>query len=199
MDVDAINLLPIRDLHVVEDRIVRGETLFASRNRRWLRSVFEAGVKTIVDLRTADHTERYAEMCESAGLEYVHIPMDSCIQRDRKIIESMPRLFALLDAGECFVSCQQGRHRTDIAFALYYLFHDGLRCPPLLIGHFRPDGTLRIDDIMRRMFSVLHSLTAEDHALLALPADYEPVFLAKRARLLAVNREAAQLMKSAAE
>lgn len=191
MNTSIIAGLPIKDLHIVANRIVRGETLFAYKNRQWLPVVHDAGVTTIIDLRTADQTARYANMCRVAGIQYHHIPIDSCIQADKNVIRGMPLLFSLLDKGDCYISCQQGRHRTDIAVALYYMFHDGLSIPPLLYGHFKQDGTLRIEDIMRRMHSVLNALSPDDKKVLGIPIDYESTFLHKKKHLLGYNREAA--------
>lgn len=193
MNTDIITSLPIKDLHIVANRIVRGETLFASKNRQWLPVIHDAGITTIIDLRTADHTARYADICKAVEIQYYHIPIDRCIQTDKEVIESLPLLFSLLDTGNCYISCQQGKHRTDITMALYYLFHNGMENPPLLYGHYKTDGTLRIDDIMRRAHSVLNALKENDKELLGLSMDYSPEFLRKKKLLLEYNRNEAKL------
>lgn len=188
IDVVTIQQLPILNLMIVDERIVRGETLFASRNRRYISVIRSAGVKTIIDFRTADYTDCFREMVVQKGFVYEHYPIDSCWTSDREILYSLPSLFAKLDEGDCYISCQQGRHRTDIAMALYYLFHDTLKKPPVLFGHQKPDGTFRCDDIMRRANSILHDMTVEHRMALGLPDEYESVFMLKKKALLASNR-----------
>lgn len=189
IDVATIQQLPILNLMIVNERIVRGETLFASRNRRYIPVIRSAGVKTIIDFRTADYTDRFRDMVIQKGFVYEHYPIDSCRTSDKEILYSLPGLFAKLDEGDCYISCQQGRHRTDIAMALYYLFHDTLKKPPMLFGHQKPDGTFRCDDIMRRVNGILHGMTVEDRMALALPDDYESIFMLKKKALLADNRD----------
>lgn len=46
----------------MDGKIVKGETLFASRNRRYILAIRNAGIKTIIDFRTAGHTDRFQEM-----------------------------------------------------------------------------------------------------------------------------------------
>lgn len=40
-----------------------------------------------------------------------------------QIISSLPLLFELMDKGGFYIACAMGRHRTDIAIALYYVMH----------------------------------------------------------------------------
>lgn len=124
----------------------------------YLDKVKEAGVDVIIDFRTADFTDRFSEICRSKGIEYHHFPIDKAVQSDGEMLEYLPALFSLLDDRNCYISCQQGLHRTDIALSLYFMFHRPDLVPDL-IGH-KKKGTLRCDDIMRRINS-LHSFLAE--------------------------------------
>lgn len=114
---DSVLTLPIANLARVRGNIVRGETLWASRNRKYLSSVKEAGVDTIIDFRTADYTDMFSEFCDKKGLDYRHFPIDKANVADEEIFKVMPILFELLDKHNCYISCQQGLHRTDIALA----------------------------------------------------------------------------------
>lgn len=131
---DSIPELPIANISRVADNIVRGETLWASRNRLYLDKVKEAGVDVIIDFRTADFTDRFSEICRSKGIEYHHFPIDKAVQSDGEMLEYLPALFSLLDDRNCYISCQQGLHRTDIALSLYFMFHRPELVPDL-IGH----------------------------------------------------------------
>lgn len=166
---DAILDLSVANIARVSGSIVRGETLWASRNRKYIDAVKEAGVDCIIDFRTADFTDKFSEVCASKGIEYRHFPIDKANQPDENLLKSLPELFDMLDNRNCYISCQQGLHRTDIALAIYYMFHD-ISFVPDLRGH-KKNGNLRCDDIMRRINSLYASMTPELKTLLGIP-DY---------------------------
>ena len=140
----------IRNLHPVFDRGVRGETLARRCHKDMtLEGVRDAGIGTIIDLRTADHNDRLAMRCNTVGLAYHHIPVDAAVRGKGVLYADLPLLFDLLDGYGFYISCQQGLHRTDIALALYYFFHKDDEVP-VMFGH-RTKGFLRCDDIMRRI------------------------------------------------
>lgn len=120
---EALTRYPIVDLAPVYDKGVRGRTM-SGRGSNWLLAkVRDAGVKVIIDLRTADHTDRYDRNVAEAGLEYHSLPIDSRNTDVHQIIASLPLLFELMDKGGFYIACAMGRHRTDIAIALYYVMH----------------------------------------------------------------------------
>lgn len=184
---DSILELPIANIARVSSNVVRGETLWAARNRKHIYSVIEAGVDCIIDFRTADFTDKFSEVCASKGIEYRHFPIDKANQPDEELLEILPELFDLLDNRKCYISCQQGLHRTDIALAIYYMFHD-IPFVPDLRGH-KKSGGLRCDDIMRRINSLYASLTPELKILLGIPEYSDNDFRYKRKILLNVNRQ----------
>ncbi len=78
MDVQAFERFGIRNIHSVFGRGVRGETLAREGHMgQKLESVRDAGVKVVVDFRTADHNVRFARRCADVGIVYRHIPIDS--------------------------------------------------------------------------------------------------------------------------
>lgn len=183
----SILSLPIANISRVNDHIIRGETLWASRNRRYLQEVKDAGIEVIIDFRTADFTEKFSELCGRIGLEYRHYPIDKANQSDDELWRVLPEMFDLLDNRNCYISCQQGLHRTDIALAIYFMFH----CPetvPKLIGHIKK-GTLRCDDVMRRINSLYKALTQETAEKAGLPQISETEFQLRRKMLLNGNRQ----------
>lgn len=142
--------LAIGNLYPVFDRGVRGETLARrSHTDKTLEAVKDAGIRKIIDLRTADHNDRLAMRCNAVGLTYHHIPVDAAVRSPELLNRDLSLLFDLLDEDGFYISCQQGLHRTDIALALYYFFHNDNQVP-VMIGH-RTKGFLRCDDIMRRI------------------------------------------------
>lgn len=184
---DSILCLPIANIARVKNNIIRGETLWASHNRRYLRDVKAAGVDTIVDFRTADHTDRFSIICAANGLDYYHFPIDKANVSDHDLIKSLPLLFYLLDTKRCYISCQQGLHSTNIALAIYYMFHQPATIP-ILPGHFK-NGVFRCDDIMRRLNSIYKSLSIEDKETLKISDLNDSEFRRRRKSLLGKNRE----------
>lgn len=183
---DSILALPIANIAQVSGHIVRGETLWASRNRKHIDAVKEAGVNCIIDFRTADFTDKFADVCASKGIEYRHFPIDKANRPDEDLLCSLPELFNMLDHHNCYISCQQGMHRTDIALAIYYMFHD-IPFVPDLRGH-KKNGDLRCDDIMRRVNSLYAALTPELKSILGIPNYGDNDFRYRRKNLLNSNR-----------
>ena len=184
MKIQELRKLGIRRLHSVFGRGVRGETLarrcYAGQT---LERVRDAGVKVVIDFRTADHNDRFARRCADVGIAYHHIPTDAQVTPARVLFEALPRLFEVLDGDGFYISCQQGLHRTDIALALYYYFHNDGEVPEM-VGHYKK-GVLRCDDIGRRVNGMRPFFPEVDEAL----------FLQRRKRFLAFNREMAEAYK----
>ena len=188
---EALKRYPIVDLAPVYDKGVRGRTM-SGRGSNWLLAkVRDAGVKTIIDLRTADHTDRYDRNVAEAGLEYHSLPIDSKNTGVHQIIASLPLLFELMDKGGFYIACAMGRHRTDIAIALYYVMHPSVPFDevPEMKGHRNVEKKqFRCDDIAARLNSIIKVITPDELATLGLPADYEAEFLRRKKRLFDVNR-----------
>lgn len=177
VDMEQLEALGIGNLHPVFGRGARGETL---ARRGLAADAFDrlgpAGVAVVVDLRTADHNERLAEKCRRAGLGYLHVPVDAHATESEDLLRGLPDLFRVLDGDGFYISCQQGRHRTDIALALYYFYHNPDLVPDM-VGH-RTKGFLRCDDIMRRINAMRPFFPETD----------ESDFAERRKRFLAFNR-----------
>jgi ribA/ribD-fused uncharacterized protein len=182
--MQGLEKLGIRNLHSVFGRGVRGETL-ARRcyAGQMLERVGDAGVKVVIDFRTADHNDKFARRCADVGIAYHHIPTDSQVMPPEELFETLPRLFEVLDGDGFYISCQQGLHRTDIALALYYYFHNDSEVPEM-VGHYKK-GLFRCDDIGRRVNSMRPFF----------PEVGEELFLQRRKRFLAFNREKAEAYK----
>ena len=110
-----IKELNIPNLQQIDNKGFRGESLSADRNNKYLPQIKKYGIDTIIDLRTADYTPRYNKQCKDLGFNYFHIPIDSKTISDREIINNLPVLFEILEKGNFYIACAQGKHRTDIA------------------------------------------------------------------------------------
>ena len=96
-----------------------------------------------------------------------------------------------MDRGNFYIACAMGRHRTDIAIALYYVMHPSVPFEevPEMRGHRCSEKKqFRVDDIAARLNSILKAITPDELAALGLPADYEAEFLRRKKRLFDVNR-----------
>lgn len=177
MDFAALGKLEIGNLRSVFGRGARGETLAHGHHMgRTIEGLRDAGVRTVVDLRTADHNGKLARRCAEVGLAYHHLPVDARTVGAETLSDVLPRLFRILDGDGFYLSCQQGLHRTDIALALYYFFHAPGEIPEM-VGH-RTKGFLRCDDIMRRINAMRPFFPETD----------ESDFAERRKRFLAFNR-----------
>ena len=177
MDITKLSELGIRNVYSVFGRGVRGETLARGCHMgQTLEDVKAAGVKTIIDLRTADHNDKICRRCTDVGLGYLHVPTDAKTMASEELVATLPTLFDAIDGNGFYLSCQQGLHRTDIALALYFFYHDD-REVPQMVGH-RKNGFLRCDDIMRRINAMR----------LFFPETDEALFAERRKRFLAFNR-----------
>ena len=93
----------------------------SGRGSNWLLAkVRDAGVKVIIDLRTADHTDRYDRNVAEAGLEYHNLPVDSRYTDVHQIIGSLPLLFELMDNGGFYIAC--AIYVYDQIFLRFFLF-----------------------------------------------------------------------------
>ena len=182
-----IKELNIPNLHQISDKGFRGESLSAERNQKYLKQIKNYGINTIIDLRTADYTEKYRKHCQELGFKFYHIPIDSKNVSDREIINNLHLLFERMEKGNFYIACAQGKHRTDIAIALNYLFNPKYKGePPIMYGHVE-NGKMRIQDIFTRANSIYKTLTPEDKTILGWNKDFDSNFKQRKIDLREFN------------
>lgn len=96
-----------------------------------------------------------------------------------------------MDKGGFYIACAMGRHRTDIAIALYYVMHPSVPFydVPEMRGHrYVEKKQFRCDDIAAILNSIIKAITPEELAMLGLPADNEEEFQRRKKHLFDVNR-----------
>ena len=140
---------------------VRGTTLSYSHNMRYWQTVVDSGIRTIIELRDEDHSDRLCRMCEIHGIRYFAYPMDSHSVPNEVISSRLQEFFELIDNGDFYIACAMGLHRTDMALSIYWMFHgvDNGMNPPILRGHI-VDGELVLDRLNNKVFRRLNSLYA---------------------------------------
>ena len=138
---------------------VRGTTLSSRHNMRYWQTVVDSGIRTIIELRDEDHSDRLCRMCEIHGIRYFAFPMDSHSVPNEVIASRLQEFFELIDNGDFYIACAMGLHRTDMALAIYWMFHgadNGMK-PPILRGHIA-DEKLVLDRLNNKVFRRQNSL-----------------------------------------
>lgn len=140
---------------------VRGTTLSSRHNMRHWQTVVDSGIRTIIELRDEDHSDRLCRMCEIHGIRYFAFPMDSHSVPNEVIASRLQEFFELIDNGDFYIACAMGLHRTDMALSIYWMFHgvDNGMNSPILRGHI-VDGELVLDRLNNKVFRRLNSLYA---------------------------------------
>ena len=160
MNYERLQLTHIPDLAAVYGG-ARGRTMSSRHQAYAWRALQEAGVKTIIDLREKDKTERLPALCEEYGMRYFHYPVDTTAEAIAQMVELFPQFCELIDAGDFYIACAMGLHRTDIALNAYWLFHAadrGLQAPEVR-GYRQEDG--HRTDKLNRVLNALYAAFIE--------------------------------------
>jgi len=128
-------------------------------------ALVEAGITTVIDLREKDHTDRLPALCDEYGIHYFHYPVDTSAESIAQMVTCFPDFCQHIDAGNFYIACAMGLHRTDIALCTYWLFHGADRGlePPAIHGYRQEDGH-RIDKIMR-VLNAFYAAYTECHGV----------------------------------
>lgn len=92
MNIQTIISSGIQNIAKISNYIVRGKMLWAARNRKLIPLLHDAGVTVLIDLRIADFTDSYVEMCTGDGLCSYHFSMVSCQTNDKEIVNCFKNL-----------------------------------------------------------------------------------------------------------
>lgn len=135
----------------------RGRTMSSRHQLYAWRALKEAGVKTIIDLRLTDHTDRLPALCKEYEMQYFHYPVDTSAEAIARMVELFPQFCQLIDSGDFYIACAMGLHRTDIALNAYWLFHgidNGLQ-PPEIRGYRQEDGhtTAKLNRVLNALYA----------------------------------------------
>ena len=138
---------------------VRGTTLSSRHNMRHWQTVVDSGIRTIIELRDEDHSDRLCRLCKQYGIRYFAFPMDSHSVPNEEIASRLQEFFGLIDSGDFYIACAMGLHRTDLALTIYWVFHganNGIR-PPFLKGHV-VNGEIVESRLHNKIYRRLNSL-----------------------------------------
>lgn len=168
---------------------VRGTTLSSRHNMRYWQTVVDSRIRTIIELRDEDHSDRLCRMCEIHGIRYFAFPMDSHSVPNEVISSRLQEFFELIDNGDFYIACAMGLHRTDMALSIYWMFHgvDNGMNPPILRGHI-VDGELVLDRLNNKVFRRLNSLYAYLMNNNVIPVPDRETFAQRKRDLIDFNR-----------
>jgi len=153
LDVEKILSTGIPDLAPVYGGF-RGRTLSSTKQLHAWKTMIEAGINQVIDLRADYTSDFYSELCRKSGIAYFHYSVSF------EEVEQMARLFPefcrLIDNGRFYIACAMGLHRTDIALCTYWMFYaaDKGIAPPEIRGYRKADGhtTGKIMRILNALF-----------------------------------------------
>lgn len=121
---------------------VRGRTISSHKQAYAWNTVVAAGLRQVIDLRKDYSADRYPELCRRYGADYFHYPIDNDQETITRMVELFPQFCEKIDAGDFYIACAMGLHRTDIALCTYWVFYaaDKGIAPPAIRGYRLEDG-----------------------------------------------------------
>lgn len=134
----------------------RGRTMSSRHQANAWGTLQEAGVETIIDLREKDTTARLTDLCRLYDMRYFHYPVHTMPETIKQMVVHFPEFCQHIDAGNFYIACAMGLHRTDIALCAYWMFYaadKGLQ-PPAIRGYREEDGhnTDKINRVLNAMY-----------------------------------------------
>ena len=70
---------------------VRGRTMSSRHQAYAWPAIKEAGVKTIIDLREMDKSDKLPYLCQYHGLEFFHYPLDNKARTITQMVKLFPK------------------------------------------------------------------------------------------------------------
>ena len=161
MDVERIIVTRIPDVAPVYGG-VRGRTLSSRHNAYAWPAIMVAGVRTVIELRDSDCSDKLPYICSKAEISYFHYPVDNAAGCIDSMIELLPQFCEAIDNGDFYIACAMGLHRTDVALCTYWTFHaaDKGIAPPPIRGYRQEDGhdTNKIMRVLNAMYARMTEL-----------------------------------------
>ena len=139
LDVEKILSTGIPDLAPVYGGF-RGRTLSSTKQLHAWKTMMEAGINQVIDLRADYTSDFYSELCRKSGIQYFHYSVS--YEEVENMAIHFPEFCSLIDNGRFYIACAMGLHRTDIALCTYWVFYaaDKGIAPPEIRGYRRAEG-----------------------------------------------------------
>lgn len=111
LNLEKLMTLDIPDLVPVYGG-VRGRTLSSTHQKFAWSAVKKCGIRTIIDLRADGINTHLSGLCEKLGMEYLYNPIDKKTSFIEHTVKKFPQLCQKIDAGNFYIACAMGLHRT---------------------------------------------------------------------------------------
>ena len=164
LNIAKLMTLNIPDLAPIYGGI-RGRTM-SSRHQSYAWPIIkECGIHTIIDLRADGIRSHLSEICEKYGMKYFHYPIDLEASSIEHAVKYFPQLCEIIDAGNFYISCAMGLHRTAIALCCYWIFYGaskGMSAPDIR-GYREKDGhdVNKIMRVVNAFYKCMSAMTGE--------------------------------------
>lgn len=99
----------------------RGRTLSSTKQLHAWKTMMEAGINQVIDLRADYTSDFYSELCRKSGIAYFHYSVS--YEEVEQMVRLFPEFCRLIDNGRFYIACAMGLHRTDIALCTYWMFY----------------------------------------------------------------------------
>lgn len=110
------------NFHQVNENLYRG----GQPTEEGIKKLAAMGVKTIIDLRSADRRAKTEEtLARNAGLKFIDIDLSNWLKPSKADIELILKDIAAAENQPVFVHCKRGADRTGTVIAAYRISHDG--------------------------------------------------------------------------
>ena len=146
--------------HLFPNLMALGETSLRGRNivtlpKEILDEAEAMGLSCIIDLRTEASGD-----FNNSNIDYFYFPISFDPSCDTSVIKNLGGFFDRMEAGNLYIGCANGIHRTDLAIALNYAFNTECTEIPVLASMLRRDlaGTLH------RIYVKIMNLTPQERA-----------------------------------
>lgn len=186
-----LKLLKMQELNILNFRTVNPTSVsggtFSVRSDIDLKSLKEAGFKTVVDFR-GEATNDFADRCKQQGLNYFHFNLNNVInmtnsdyfvrEKNEKIkispkfIEKLQEFFKIIKEGNVYMGCQFGIDRTNIALFMNYLMNPVVdNAPTVLTWPYERKKTVANKNI-KIVKKIIKRMTPEQRMQIGIPEDY---------------------------
>lgn len=184
MNIDRLIQARIPDIYSIYGG-ARGRTMSSRHQLYAWPALVESGVRTVIDLRAADRSDRLPVLCEEYGMRYFHYPVDNAQETISSMVALFPEFCSIIDEGDFYVACAMGLHRTDTALHAYWMFHgaDNGIPQPELHGYLQ-EKRLTTDKMMR-ILNAFYKLSVERNSYFAISPE---VFKERKQAILSAWR-----------
>lgn len=120
-----------------------------------LRKIKEAGILTIIDIRTKGECSKRAKaLLEETELRYINFPVED-MSWDEDDLKNITKFIKTINEGDFLVGCANGQARTDLAVAINYILNPKAKNVPVLYFGTVSSSRVSIKQNMSKIFDII--------------------------------------------